>query len=303
MASEPLANPRFSFGQTVTDMFGTIGRKWLMLCGLALLLSGLPNALYSAFAFRSFGSIATGQSMMDGDWFALFGAGFVIGWFITFLFAVFAQAAMTSVVLRDLHGRGATFGDAFGDGLRFFLPVLAITLIFYLVIAVVFAFPAFLLIAGAIGSSNGADAIGAIFGLIALFFLVFLPVMLFFAVVWIAAIPAAIQERLGPIAALQRSWTLSRGHRWKLAAMIVIFAIAIMMVSGVASSVTMPFMTMSGTGNPEEAFGRMMPIMAIQSFLGSLTLVVTYPALAATYVNLRNAKEGAPQEMVAEIFE
>ena len=126
--------------------------------------------------------------------------------------------------------------------------------------------------------------------------------MIFLMVAFFATIPAIIGESIGPIDALGRSWSLTQGHRWKLFAMILIYGVVAMILSSAISGATMPFV-MLGDMDPASPFDGMMPIMALQSFLGSLTLIITYPAIAATYHNLRIAKEGIRQDQVSDIFE
>jgi len=46
--------------------------------------------------------------------------------------------------------------------------------------------------------------------------------------VWLVAIPAAVAERLTPFAALRRSAELTRGHRWRLLALVAVVLVALM---------------------------------------------------------------------------
>ncbi len=59
MATEASGFPRFSFGSTVSDIFGVIGRNFLLLCGLALLLYGVPSALFTVYLMNSIMSLVT----------------------------------------------------------------------------------------------------------------------------------------------------------------------------------------------------------------------------------------------------
>lgn len=295
MASEAVEFPRFSFGSTVSDIFGIIGRNFLLLSGLALLLYGVPSALFSIFFMNNIMSLVgdptIGNAANPFDFLGMIGTGFILATIGSIIISIFTQGAMIWVSLKDLNGEKSTFGEAMGAGVRFFLPILGITLIIYILMGVIVALP-FLL----------AFNIGAIGTAVLLFLFVILPLVFFGMVVLFWSVPAAVGEGIGPIAALGRSVFLSAGHRWKLFAMLLIFGFAALIVSSAISGVTMPFM-MAGDINPDAPFDGLMPVMAIQSLLSSLTLVLGYPAIAATYHNLRVSKEGLRQEQVADIFE
>ncbi|RED16526.1 hypothetical protein [Parasphingopyxis lamellibrachiae] len=307
MATLPSENPRFSFGATVNDMFSAIGRNFLLMTGLALIFAGVPNAVYSVVTLNAmeglFGVASPDIRQILTDWRLLLGGG----WLVVTLCGVFAQTAISWVALRGPDEASPSIGDAVGAALRHFFPVLGIMLIYYLAIFLIAGLPAMALfgLAGVSfteGFSNPDGLVAASLSIMLVTLFVIFPLLLFLMVVWIAAIPAAIQEHLGPIRALGRSWALTSGHRWKLLAMVIIFSIVVMMVSGTLSAATMPMMAfdMSGGGNP---FSCMMLATVLQSLLGSLTLVVTYPALTATYMNLRIAREGLLRENVGDIFD
>jgi hypothetical protein len=296
MEPQETGYPRFSFGKTVSDLFGVIGRNLLLLCGLALLLYGLPSAIFTAFFIDSVLSLFSSAGAANTDtlfagWFSAYWPTLAAGMVGGILISLYTQGAMIWAVLEDLKGERPTFGRALGAGLRFLLPILGITLITYIWIGGLVALP-FLL-----GSGTGG-----VFGAVILFLFVTLPAICFFMIAFLVAVPAAVEERCGVIDAIGRSWSLSAGHRWKLLAMILIYVFVAMTISSAFSAVTMPFMSFDpmGGGSP---FDGMMPAMVIQSFLNSLLLVLTYPAIAATYHNLRIAREGVTQESVLDIFE
>lgn len=307
MATLPPANPRFSFGKTVNDMFSSIGRNFLLMAVLAILLAGLPNAIYSIIALRVMGNVITGGLSDFATIFGSFGLLYVAGWLIVILCGVLAQTAVSWVSLRGEGEEKPSFGEALSAALRYFLPVLGITLIYYFAVFIIAALPA-MAIFGLVGVSftdgfsNPEQLASAGLAIFLLTFFVIIPFMLFLVVIWIAAVPAAIQEDLGPIEALRRSWSLTSGHRWKLLAMVFIFFFVLMIVSGALSMATMPLMALDMSGG-DNSFAGMTIVTTLQSLLGSLTLIITYPALAATYMNLRIAKEGVIQESVSDIFE
>ena len=296
MAAEEGVFPRFSFGTTITDIFGIIGRNFLVLSAIALLLYGLPSAIFAVILMDYMTALFTDPALqnpnvpLNFDFLGTIGITAVVGGIVSIIIAIVTQGALIWAALHDLEGGKPEFGAAFRAGLRFFFPILGFTLIFYVMVGAVFAVPFMLFAGGSFG-----------FGFTAIF-LLSIPLLFFLLVVFIGAAPAIVAERCGPIDGMSRSWELTAGHRWKLLAMILIFGIVLMIVSSTISGATMPF-TMVSDMDPANPFAGMTAIFAIQSFLSALTLIFTYPAIAATYHNLRNAKEGIRTEQVADIFE
>ncbi len=297
-AAEPAG--RFSFGKTVADTFSVIGRNFLTLAALALLFYGLPSVIYTVATFQTMGSIINTPGLFAEDFWAVFGAAFLFGWAVLILFYVFVQAAMTHIALASLHGEKTGFGSAIGAALRAFLPVFAIDFIYYLCVFGIFLAIGLLMVAamgGAIASDTGGLAVGMFF---LLFFAAIVPFS-FLAVVWLVPVPARLAERLGIFASLGRSWSLTRGHRWKIFAILLLAGTALMVVYSMLSAAAMPFM-MLGAGGGVSPFVAMLPVSIVQTLLGSLVLILTIPGVAAIYSNLRAAKEGVLPDSVADIF-
>ena len=296
MASQPEAYPRFSFGKTVSDMFGVIGRNFLLLCGLALLIYGVPMALFMGMFFDGLTSVfpdltsQAGQSF-NFNWLDMFGPAVLVSALLATIFAIYAQCTMIWAALGDLQNEPPTFMGSIAGGARFFFPVLGITLVYYIMLGGIIGLPVLLIF-----------SIGFAGGLVALLILAIIPAALFVLVAFLVAVPAAIAERCGVFNALSRSWALTSGHRWKLFAMVIIYSVVSMMISSAISGAMMPF-TMSASVDAGSPFAGMMPLMVIQTFLGALMLVITYPALTATYFNLRRSKEGFGSDDIADIFE
>ncbi len=299
MASQAPA-ARFSFGQTVQDMFSVIGQNFMLMAAIALLLYGVPSAALSVLFIDSIAGFADPSGFSSVATLLDFGIWALVATGIGTIFSVLTQAALIGTALRGLAGRTPSFASAMSDAIGFFLPVLAILIIYYLAAGLIVGLPMLAIFGGAFAAADSSAGLGAIFGAVALFLLVLVPVLLFMVTVWLVAVPAAISERINPIAALGRSWQLTSGHRWKLVAMIIIFVIVVMMISGAFSAMSMPFASFDSGGFSTTG---LYISTGVQTLLSSLTLVLTYPAIAATYTNLRMAKEGVRPDSVADIFE
>jgi hypothetical protein len=102
------------------------------------------------------------------------------------------------------------------------------------------------------------------------------------------ALPAVVIERIGPIVALRRSWTLTRGHRFT----IFVAALVLGLVIFGANLATQVGMTLLGP-------------LAVLVLLPVQLVLVSLPVLlpAVAYHDLRAAKEGTPTEELARVFE
>jgi hypothetical protein len=100
-------------------------------------------------------------------------------------------------------------------------------------------------------------------------------------------IPAAVAERLGPVAALRRSWRLTSGHRWS------IFLAALLMIA-VAFGLGL-------LGLVLQLFPLVGPLAAFFVNLTTSALFNVWPAVA--YHDLRVQKEGTTTDELVRVFE
>ncbi|WP_258051906.1 hypothetical protein [Mesorhizobium sp. INR15] len=105
---------------------------------------------------------------------------------------------------------------------------------------------------------------------------------------WCVAVPVLIQERLGVFGSMSRSRVLTKGNRWPLFGLFVVLFLAVMAIQMVLGTVTLLL------GGIVGAVGA-----ALVSTASSMLLSI---ATAATYVELRQVREGTSVEELAEIF-
>jgi hypothetical protein len=67
-----------------------------------------------------------------------------------------------------------------------------------------------------------------------------LPVFVWLFVRWVVAIPALLAEDVGPIRALDRSWTLTHSHWWRLFGILVLIYLLTSVVSGALGVFSLP---------------------------------------------------------------
>ena len=177
----------FDIGRVIQRTFGAISRNFTVFFGMSVLLVGVP-----AWA-------AAVAELAEND-AGLGNAKFVSG-LLNFITSYILQAALVHATVSDLNGRRADFGASLAVGARMFLPVLAISILFGIAMAL---------------------------GLI----LLVVP-GLFLLTIWLVAVPAQVVERTGIFGAFSRSSVLTEGHRWPVFGLIVIYAIVFLLLMSV----------------------------------------------------------------------
>jgi hypothetical protein len=105
---------------------------------------------------------------------------------------------------------------------------------------------------------------------------------------WSVAIPVLIQERLGVLGSMSRSRVLTKGSRWALFGLFLILIIIAMVIQSLLALAVV-------------FFGGIVAnlVAALVSTVLSMMMSI---AAAVSYVELRQVKEGASVEELAEIF-
>jgi len=180
---------------------------------------------------------------------------------VSFLSGMVLQGALIHLTLAHLDGRGATWNESIAAGLKTFRGLFGISFI-----------------AGA----------GVFLG----FILLIAPgVML--GVMWCVAGPVLVAERRGLSPAFTRSAALTRGHRWKIFALLLIYWFSVALILLVASF---------GLGVLIGVFADTGSAALVGAALGALVMgLLNGPIFAVLYTELRRLKEGATQ--IAAVFD
>jgi hypothetical protein len=200
----------------------------------------------------------------------LHGAGFVVaavnwlaGWLALATPHSLFIAAASWTAAQILEGRSPSNGETLSQGLRFFAPLLAIQLLSLLGIMV-----------------------GAI--------LLVVPGIIV-ALMWMFASPALIVERLGVIDSLKRSRALTKGHRWALLGLVVVYSLVVVAIEWVIFRVTAPGMSfVQAASAPINAYG-VVPLVT------AMTAPLNCAVMTAIYMRLRLGHRGSADQ-TAEVF-
>jgi Membrane domain of glycerophosphoryl diester phosphodiesterase len=182
------------------------------------------------------------------------------------LAAMILQGALTRASIDDLSGKGVSIGPALSSGLRYFFPLLGLGIFL---------------------------GLGIMLGLI----LLIVPGIIL-AIRWMVSSPPIVVEDVGITEAMGRSATLTKGHRWALFGLCLLYLILVYAVTIVATLLTGSFETATmGVGIYSTAALIILPV--VQTLLSLVGTV----GVASTYFELRRIKEGVNVADLASVFD
>jgi hypothetical protein len=258
---------RFDVGRVIQRAFAAIGHNFAVFALLSLLLAGLPSALTGGLLNLATQGPSTSPTPTGatGDELAALGASvFALAYLASAVGGLILTAALVHGAVADLNGRRAGFGECLATGVRNAFWLFLIGLIV---------------------------AVAEVFG-----YLLFVVPGIMVATAWISAVPVRVVERLGPFGALGRSAELTRGHRWAIFGLIVIYLLGSWMLQGAVLAVI---------GSLAEAGPTALPVNALvlQPLVAAATHMVSAAGVASIYYELRSGREGIGPEALAAVFD
>jgi hypothetical protein len=236
----------FRIGRVFGDTFSVLGRNLGLCIGLAAIFSGIPTFLYQLWSGAqveaALVSVETGAPPPPA-----FDATSILSGLIVFvLYMVLAsilQAALVRTTIEDLNGQQPTFGDSLSRGLAVLLPIIGLSILMYLGVAIGFM-------------------------------LIIIP-GIYLLVRWSAAIPVLVHERLGVLESMRRSADLTKGSRWRIFGLMVIIYIALIVVQ-----MGLGLLVIAVTG-VSSIIGALLAalVSAVAAVLVSIAMAVTYVEL------------------------
>ena len=256
---------QYKLDRVFNRTFSTIVDNWLVLLGFALAV-GAVSAAASVYSIQGFlDAIPTdGQPANPNAVFAAFqGPGYWVGITVTLLCQAASHSGMIVAMQARKANESAGFAETFAGAIRFFLPVLGLTILWTL-------------------------------GVMAGWILLVVPGLILLTM-WSVSLPALVIERLGVFASFGRSIDLTKGIRWPvfgtLVAFMFIYYIIAFAVQGFSS------MGMIALYKSNIVLG------VVAATLSSAVLSVLMTAfLFALYQEVRATQEGEGSSGLAEIF-
>lgn len=227
-------------------------------------LFGGLPSILLAYAVQKYG----GQTIdLMGDWIFLLATKGA-----TIAVAMITLGALVRATTAHGEGRTASFSESAAPGVALALPLFVLAVL-----------------------SGAGIGIGLLF--------LFVPGMLLF-VIWSVAAPALVEERLGPLQALGRSRSLTKGARWKVLAVLLVATIGSWLASGVLGLINTGLF-----GGPEDLMTPLgtdprLPFVfySVNALFQTLNLAVWAVIQTSLYSELREWQEGPQTDRLAEIF-
>jgi len=264
-------NARVDIGRVINRTFGAIGGNFVNFLILAALFAGAPGLI----SYYLVGEVQ--RAIMENSYG---GAGAGPVWtnlgltLLSSLISVASSFVMVGAVSHSAvvfwNGRAASLGESISTSLRYLLPLIGAALL--------------------IGLCCGIG-----------FILLVVPGVIL-SIMWSVASPSIVMEGAGITGAMQRSRDLTRGNRWRIFWLLVIFAvvtyilrIVILMPLGLASAQAQANAMFSGS--------LLGPMMIFTLVYAMCTSIVAAAGTAALYFELRVLKDGVSTDELAKIFE
>ena len=190
----------------------------------------------------------------------------ILLWFIAYFWL---SAALVYGVVSDLRGNRASVGQILSGALSVLIPVLFVSIVVGLLVAV------------------GTMAF-------------VIPGIILYVMFWVA-VPAAVVERTGVIDSMKRSLALTKGYRWQIFFVLVIWTVITIIVQLIVAFVVgVPFGTTAAmTGQASVSIGAELITQVVSMLLSGISASI----LAVGYHDLRVAKEGVGSEEIARTFD
>ena len=253
---------QMSIGRVFQRAFSAIQLNPIVVLGLALLVGALPALIVTFFLVQL--GLGSNAGLQNGFSLArFFGASFFSS-LVLMVVSALVQGALTRATVSAAEGRRATFGESFAAAAHVLLPLIGLSLLFGIAVAIGFVL---LIVPGVI-----------------------------LLLMWAVSVPALVVERQGVFAAFARSAELTKGARWKILGLFLVIGVAYLLVSYVFRLFGLDmYNTASPTGL---TIGNLLGSIIV----GTISNVLWGTIQPSLYVELRQWKEGTSAEKLAEVF-
>jgi hypothetical protein len=261
----------FEVGRVISRTFAVIGRNLLPFTLMALLLGGLPKLLVTLVQLRLI------DGKVDAAMFSPQAVGgSAIGGLVMLAAGFIMQAAIVHATIADLNSRPVAPGESLKIGLRNCLPLIGLAILL---------------------------GLGVLIG----FVLLIVPGVILL-VLWSVAVPAKVVEKIGVFQAFSRSGDLTRGRRWPIFGLLLIYVLAVWILGIAVMAAFAPFALAKGlnasNGSVENVMRSINVAQLVASpLLATITTLISTTGGAVLYFELRGSREGVGPEALASVFD
>ena len=259
--------------------------------GFAFAIMAVVGLVQAFFASSSTSSLTRALSSGDAN-DLVYSLGNSMGSFVTsgltLLATAFLSGMLALTVWDAVLGRKSSPADAWHRFSPRFVPVLLATLLIgiiefvaIVVVLLVFMIPFFLVIvntASARSYDSASAGIGGAFALIFLMVVALIVIACFLTVKFAFTSSAVVLEGLGPVDAMKRSWSLSKGSFWRILGRIWLIGIVTGLISAVLGGIVGAILGVGAAA--ADSVGM---LVAFSAFLSALLSAVVIPVQSSFY--------------------
>ena len=259
--------------------------------GFAFAIMAVVGLVQAFIASSSSSSLTRALSSGDTD-DLVYSLGSSMGSFVTsgltLLATAFLSGMLALTVWDAVLGRKSSPADAWHRFSPRFVPVLLATLLIgiiefvaIVVVLLVFLIPFFLVVVNTASARSYDSASAGIGGALSIIFLMIVALIViacFLTVKFAFTSSAVVLEGLGPVDAMKRSWSLSKGSFWRILGRIWLIGIVTTLITSVLGAVVGAIL---GVGaNAAESLGL---LVAFSAFVSALLSAVVIPVQSSFY--------------------
>ena len=259
--------------------------------GFAFAIMAVVGLVQAFFASSSSSSLTRALSSGDTD-DLVYSLGSSMGSFVTsgltLLATAFLSGMLALTVWDAVLGRKSSPADAWHRFSPRFVPVLLATLLIgiiefvaIVVVLLVFLIPFFLVVVNTASARSYDSASAGIGGALSIIFLMIVALIViacFLTVKFAFTSSAVVLEGLGPVDAMKRSWSLSKGSFWRILGRIWLMGIVTTLITSVLGAIVGAIL---GVGaNAAESLGL---LVAFSAFVSALLSAVVIPVQSSFY--------------------
>ena len=259
--------------------------------GFAFAIMAVVGLVQAFFASSSTSSLTRALSSGDAN-DLVYSLGNSMGSFVTsgltLLATAFLSGMLALTVWDAVLGRKSSPADAWHRFSPRFVPVLLATLLIgiiefvvIVVVLLVFMIPFFLVVVNAASArsyDSASASIGGAFSIIFLMIVALIVIACFLTVKFAFTSSAVVLEGLGPVDAMKRSWSLSKGSFWRILGRILLIGIVTGLITSVLGGIVGAILGVGAAA--ADSVGM---LVAFSAFLGALLSAVVIPVQSSFY--------------------
>ncbi|GGB38389.1 hypothetical protein GCM10011492_31420 [Flexivirga endophytica] len=204
----------------------------------------------------------------------------------TAIAGIFLTGMLTAVVAEAVLGRRISIGETWQKVRGRLLPLLGMTLLVGLAFVIAAGIVVGIIVLLALTTSTAlAVTVGILLGL-----------GMLVAFIWAAikvslASPAIVLERVGPVAALRRSWSLSSGQWWRIFGITLLAQLIVGTISNIVQLPGAAVLVASAGDAGTPSVGAVLAVELVSVVVSALTAPFTAGVTALLYLDQRIRKE------------